>query len=296
VPTFTFLKIRHIKEVFEELYSAHLIRPLQMGSVPEVKEITVSNLIGKSNILDYTINPYGGCGIGCIYCYARYVGKVYGKRLNEWGRYVYPKVNAPLLASREAKRVREGSIYISSLTDPYQPLEAKYKITRKILEALLRYKDKLTLVIQTKSTLVLRDIDLIEKFERVKVGFTIVCDDEWSKLIEPKASSPTARIEALKILKERGISTYAFIGPILPLITDPFEILANVRSHVDEAYFDKLNLRPGVWRSLMPLLRAKGLEKTYRRIMFGRDNFYEKMRKRIFDYCSSVGVECHILF
>jgi len=270
-----------------------------MENFIEIKEIVVNNLIGKSRILDYTINPYGGCGVGCVYCYARYIGKVYGRKLSEWGKYVYPKVNSPLVISKDMKHIKGGSIYISSLTDPYQPLEVKYKLTRRILQELLRYHNKLIIVIQTKSTLVLRDLDILKKFKHVKVGFTIICDDKWYKVLEPKASPPSLRIHALKLLHRENISTYAFIGPILPFITDPLDILKKVKDYVDEVYFDKLNIRPGVWRSLKKILKTYGLERNYREIFFKenrKNEYYSRIKSKIIECCKDINVDCNILF
>lgn len=263
----------------------------------EIKEINARSILTKSRILDYCINPYGGCGIGCIYCYARFVGRVYGKGLLEWGRYVYPKVNSPRILRRECTRSRGGSIYMSSVTDPYQPLEAKYRLTRSLLGILLRYKHKFTVAIQTKSTLALRDLDLIRRFgDRVQVGYTITCDDEWARIFEPGASPTSARVEALKRFKEEGIRTYAFIGPILPYVSDPIRLAGTVRDYVDELYFDRLNLRPGVWASMKPVLARLGLAEKYRRILYGSAGFYDELRAKLGDYLRESGMACNILF
>jgi DNA repair photolyase len=174
-----------------------------------VNEIFCKSILSRSRLYgcDFSINPYRGCEHACIYCYAPYILR----EQREWGSFVDVKVNAPEILVKDMLKAKRGVIYISSVTDPYQPLEKKYELTRKILEIL---KDtKFFVSIQTKSSLVLRDIDLLKKMD-CEVGFTITSLDENArKVFEPNTSSIEERLKALKELKEAGISTYIFFGP-----------------------------------------------------------------------------------
>src|SRR4030065_885952 len=131
-----------------------------------------------------------------------------------------------------------GIVLSSSVTNPYQWVEGKYKLTRKCLEALLPYKFSISIL--TKSPLVLRDIDLFKKFNDIEVGVTITTDDEKiRKIFEPHAPPIGARIKAIKTLHDNGIKTYAFIGPVLPM--NPDALIEKLRSHVDSVIIDRMN-------------------------------------------------------
>jgi DNA repair photolyase len=158
--------------------------------------------------------------------------------LEPWGEFVDVKVNAPHLLRKQLKRAKRGIVSLSTVTDPYQPLEKRYKLTRGCLEALL--ENQFSVSILTRSPLCLRDIDLFKQFKNIDVGFSITTHDEAVKRIfEPHSPSIHSRIEALKKLREENIGTYAFIGPMLPL--DPKPLLAMLDGLIDEVLIDKMN-------------------------------------------------------
>ncbi|MBO3767787.1 MAG: radical SAM protein [Candidatus Brockarchaeota archaeon] len=262
----------------------------------EFKEITARSAINESGITDYCINPYAGCQHACKYCYARFVSRFYGKKMSEWGNFVYVKVNLPKLLSFEKRLKRSGEIILSSTTDAYQPLEEKYEITRKVLQELLN-EEKFSVVIQTKSNLVLRDIDLIKSFgNRIKVGFTITMDDDMAKIFEPGASSTSSRIEALKKLKESGITTYAFLGPLIPGISNFKWLVEQVYEFSDYIYVDKLNLRPGVWQSLLPTLSMVGKLEEVRKNLESNSFYYKEVKKKVKELNEKYKIEFNIIF
>jgi len=204
-----------------------------------IKEIKVKSVLTRSGIpgVDYCINPYVGCAHGCRYCYATFM-KRYTGHTEVWGGFVDVKINAPEVLQRELKRKEKGRIIISSVTDAYQPVEGRCKITRQCLEVLLQYQFPVDIL--TKSPLVLRDMDLIKRFEDIEVGITITTDDEAiRKAIEPKAPPIAARINALKALHDKGIKTYAFIGPMLPM--NPEALIERIISHADSIIMDRMN-------------------------------------------------------
>jgi DNA repair photolyase len=155
-----------------------------------------------------------------------------------WGTFVDAKKNAPEILRRQLKRKTRGYVMVSSVTDPYQPLEKKYVLTRRCLEVLLQ--DQIPTGILTKSPLVLRDMDLIEEFKEIEVGITVTTEEEKIKdIFEPHAPPIEARIEALKKLHARRIRTYAFIGPLLP--QNPEVLAGKLRPHVDSVLIDRMN-------------------------------------------------------
>jgi DNA repair photolyase len=202
-----------------------------------VKKIKVKSVLTRSGIpgVDYCINPYVGCFHGCRYCYATFMKRFTG-HTEAWGSFVDVKINAPEVLQRQLQRKKKGRVMISSVTDAYQPIEARYKLTRKCLEVLLEHQFPVDIL--TKSPLVLRDMDLIKEFKDIEVGVTITTNDEKiRKIFEPKAPSITARINTLKKLHNNGINTYAFIGPVLPM--NPEALLERMISHVDSIIIDR---------------------------------------------------------
>ncbi len=156
------------------------------------------------------------------------------------------KINAPELLEKEITRAKKGTVWFSSVTDPYQPLEKKYELTRKCLEILLRHDFPVSIL--TRSPLVTRDIDLLKKFRKCEVGVTITTDnDNVKNLFEPLTPPFKTRVETLKALHQAGLKTYAFIGPLLPM--DAHIVAESVAPYVDYVYIDKANY-PHLWRKI----------------------------------------------
>jgi DNA repair photolyase len=204
----------------------------------KVKEIQAKSVLNKSKIFDYCINPYTGCQIGCPYCYARLFMRRYSGHNEAWGEFVDIKINATEILKNQLERARKGTVWISSVCDPYQPLEKKFRLTRRCLLELLERQFPINL--QTKSALIVRDLDLLMQFEEAEVGFTITTDDEKvARLFEPKASSVQGRIEALETIHSQGVQTFVFIGPILP--GNPSKLVQELAGKVDRVYIDRMN-------------------------------------------------------
>jgi DNA repair photolyase len=167
---------------------------------------------------DWTCNPYLGCSFGCTYCYAMFLPQNPRPR-EDWGRWFQAKVNAVELARRQALKVAGKSVYISSVTDPYLPVERSLGLTRGILEAMLPHQPRL--LIQTRSPLVVRDIDLLRQFRSVRVNMSISTDSEdVRRAFEPKAPPLDRRWQALALLRAEGLSVGVCVTPTLPL-ADP---------------------------------------------------------------------------
>lgn len=207
-----------------------------------VREIQSKTILSTSKIYDYVINPYVGCQHACSYCYARFIKKFTG-HTEPWGKFVDVRINAPDLLIKEIKKKKRGSVWVSGLCDPYQPLESKYGITRKCLKILADYNWPVT--IQTRSSLVLRDLDLIQGSVNFEAGLSITtADDGIRRLFEPNAPSAEDRIKTLESLHNAGIRTYAMIAPLLP---GAESLPGALHGKVDYIIVDRLNYHYADW-------------------------------------------------
>ena len=174
---------------------------------------------------DRSINPYRGCEHGCSYCFARQTHAYLGHSAGlDFERDIYIKTNAAEALRLELSnpRYKPKPIGIGTNTDPYQPIERKHKIMRSVLEVLLETRHPVT--IATKSALVLRDLDILSemaKLNLVRVALSITSmDHKLSRKMEPRASSPARRLEAVRLLSEAGVPTSVLAAPMIPAIND----------------------------------------------------------------------------
>jgi DNA repair photolyase len=205
----------------------------------DIEEINVKSVYTKTAIptTEYVANPYVGCPHGCQYCYASFM-KRFSKHKEDWGSFVDVKFwdKEP---PKECK-----SLMISSVTDPYNPLEKKYKRTQAILQQLLdTHHEDTSLLIITKSDLVLRDLPLIKQFKKPRVAFSINTLDESFKDEMDHAVPIEKRIQAMKTLHNNGIRTICFISPIFPEITDVIAIINKVHPYANYIWLENLQLR-----------------------------------------------------
>jgi len=172
---------------------------------------------GFMNLYDFTLNPYSGCSFGCTYCYAAFFSRTQQQR-DDWGKWVLVKENAiEQLRKKRKKPLVDKTIYMSSVTDPYQPLERELCLTQSILQELIDYH-QVRLVIQTRSPLIMRDIDLFKRFGHIQINMTITTDSEIvRKVFEPFCPSNTDRLEAIKTIYKAGIGACITMTPLLPI-------------------------------------------------------------------------------
>jgi DNA repair photolyase len=226
-----------------------------------IAETTARSILNKSGIerVDYAINPYTGCAHACVYCYACFMRRFTG-HTERWGTFVDAKVNAVDLLEQQMPRRPAARVMLSSVTDCYQPVEARYGLTRGCLGVLARYPFADVSVL-TKSELVTRDIDLLQAMPNVRVGMTLTTlDDSVARWMEPGASPPAGRLRALGELAAAGISTWAFLGPLLPGISDDEASLVALLDAVTNAgsrsiIIDAMNLYPTVRANLTAAYR-----------------------------------------
>lgn len=198
----------------------------------KIEIIQAKTILSRTKVpsADFVINPYTGCQFGCLYCFATFMGRFVGESNDNWGKYVYVKTNAVELMKKDIRRLMKKSphprVVLSTVTDPYQGVESKYKLTRGILETFVKHDYQGRVGLLTKSPLALRDVDVIKELNHAEVGITITTsDDNLSRSLEVRAPAASARLRALKDLNDAGIETYVFIGPLLPHMKDKPELL-----------------------------------------------------------------------
>jgi DNA repair photolyase len=230
----------------ENFYNRDPAEKFQDESRIHVRQIRCSSLLHEMSFgstTEYTINQYRGCTHGCVYCYAPSL--IHEDR--SWGSYVDVKMNAHYVLDRELARAKKQVVFVSSASDPYQAVEARYKITQKVLKVLVRHQFPVLLL--TRSPLVLRDLELLQGFNWVRVGFSI--SSVSSRFYEPGVPSLERRIEALAKLHDEGVKTFVSMAPIIPAL---------ILSDLDDL-FDKL-CDAGLSTISFGLLRFNGYEES----------------------------------
>ncbi len=215
-----------------------------MGSC-QITQIEVRSALtaqsGRRGIpCDYTINPYRGCAFGCSYCYARQFVYEDAEKKADWGHWVEVKANAVDALQRESHKLTGKTIFFSSATDPYQPIERKLGLTRALLEILLlAFPARVHL--QTRSPYVTRDLALFQQFgDTLTVGISVPTDsDVVRKAFEPRAPSIARRLEAARELKGAGIRTTAAVAPLLPCT--PVRLARLLAPCFDHAWVGRMN-------------------------------------------------------
>ncbi|MGC9153138.1 MAG: SPL family radical SAM protein [Vulcanisaeta sp.] len=251
-----------------------------------IKEIRARSALSRSGLpeYDYALNPYLGCQHGCIYCYAMDFTK--GEPGMKWGEVVYVKANLIELLSRDVRRFKPGIVGLSTITDPYQPVESIYKLSRKSIEILCRAGFHVS--IQTKSALIIRDLDILKKcLDHVDVGFTITTMRDTYKVIEPMAAHPMARASALRRIADLGIETWIFLGPIIPGINDRREdyepIIRLAKETNSQVIIDRFRPRQVVIKFMSSRL---GVTRPVTR------DWWVKAMSLIMKICRDYGVNC----
>ena len=218
-----------------------------------IRDVDTKNIMTKSSLPvgGYSVNPYAGCTHGCRYCYASFMKRFTG-HTEPWGTFLdvkhWPEIRNP-------QKYRGQRVVIGSVTDGYLPQEAQFGNTRKLLEQL---KDSgAEILICTKSDLVVRDIDLLRKMEKVTVSWSINTLDEDFREDMDKAASIARRLAAMKQVYDAGIRTVCFISPVFPGITDFAAIFQRVKHQCDLVWLENLNLRGGFKQEILDYIGKK---------------------------------------
>ncbi|WP_338598169.1 radical SAM protein [Sulfolobus tengchongensis] len=239
-----------------------------------IKYIKVKTALSKSGLkeLDYSLNPYLGCAFSCPYCYAP-MFTPNEEASENWGKVIVVKENLLDVLKKEVKTIRKGVVGVSTITDPYQPVEAIKKLTRESVNLLLENGFRVS--IQTKSPLVIRDLDIFLKYKnKVDIGFTVT---SLESQLEPNAPPPKARIMALRKLSENGLETWLFVGPIIKGINDHevLKIIEEVSDIKTRIIFDSFHYYKGL------------------KFKEGSKEWWNKIRDEILKLCKKYYLECH---
>lgn len=241
-----------------------------------VKEVQAKTILSKSKVYPYVINPYTGCQHACTYCYARFMKRFSGHK-EPWGEFVDVKIKAADLLRVDIAKKAMGRVWISGVCDPYQPLEAQYQLTRQCLEILAQ--SGWPVVIQTRSPLVIRDMDILKEAPDLEVGLSVTtADDRIRRLFEPHAPPIGDRLKALEELHEAGIRTYAMIAPMLPGAEGLGRLL---RGRIEYLLIDRMNYHYADW-----VYRKYGLEDGL------TSDFFRRTAREIASVCAEAGIEC----
>lgn len=250
----------------------------------KIREIQCKSAIGKCGFPGggLAINPYVGCGHSCVYCYARFIKRFTG-HTEEWGTFVDARVNVADILKKQMKspKYKGERIFIGTVTDPYQPIEKKYKLTRGILQVLMDYRNPVSIL--TKSDLVLRDIDLLKKFKDADVDFTVTTlDEKWKKFTEPNSSTIEERLKAMEQLTKERITVLAMMGPYWPVFTEPEALFKEFKGvGVKHVFTESFNTVGGNWTGVEKMLRKNypKLLSEMRETLFNKKKFYDFYNK-----------------
>lgn len=309
---------RQQREGFDDGWETPDDLPPLKTTVQEEKARTIITRNSSPDIsFDRSINPYRGCEHGCIYCFARpshaFMGLSPGL---DFETRLFAKPNAAELLERELARpgYQVRTIAIGTNTDPYQPIERRYKLMREILTVLETYNHPVAIV--TKSALVLRDADILSRMAEkglAKVALSITSlDKDLVRTLEPRASAPHRRLGALKGLSEAGIPASVMMAPVIPALTDSEiealleaaaehgateagYILLRLPLEVSELFRDwLLRNRPDRYRHVMNILRSmrggKDYDAEWGQRMRGLGPYAQQIGQRFSLACKRLGL------
>jgi DNA repair photolyase len=242
---------------------------LREGHQVEYFTLTAKSLLNRcvsrrAMPFTWTINPYRGCEFGCRYCYARYTHEFMEMRDGlDFEQKIYVKQHAAGLLRHDLRRVKpDEAIALGTATDPYQPVERRYEVTRGILEEFARHRG-FELGIVTKSNLISRDLDLLQQVagsNRLSVHITVTTlDTDLARILEPRAPRPDLRLDAVRALSQAGLRVGVSCSPVIPGITDSPKDLeavihAAAEAGADYVFADPLFLKPCSAAIFLPFL------------------------------------------
>ncbi len=268
-------------------------------------EISCKSILIKSGIpgIDYALNPYTGCEHRCVYCYAGFMRRFTGHQNEKWGEFVDIKINAPQVLLNQLKGLKEKfHISIGTVCDAYQPVEAKYQITKKCLEILRYFNHSISVL--TKSNLILRDLDLLKRIKEIEVGFTITTLDQGQQaLFEPNSPRAEKRLAALKELSRNNIKTWVFVAPLIPYLFDSDDALAQLIESAEVAgarniTFDSLNPYPMVWSSVINIIKQSfsNVLNNYYNYYRNKTGYEKRIKERIMRMSKNYKIQIEFAF
>lgn len=257
-----------------------------------IREIGSRDYLAKSKLGDLCINPYAGCEHACIYCYAYYMARWSGHEGEPWGSFVDVKWADKKI---DHARIKGRNLQIGTVTDPYQPVEKRYRVTRWILEQLVGAECNLQVI--TKGALVTRDIDLLKEISKtsdLRVMMSINTLDEQVRQTLDLSSSVEDKLAALKALSDADIKTGVFIAPILIGVTDWKSIIEKTRDFTGEYWFETLSCGGSYKRDMLrwALWNHKELWNVYHDIYVkGKFDVMYSLGAEVEEYCKDNNIK-----
>jgi len=277
------------------------------------KEIEAKSILQPQKYRDdwfwnrYNLNSYRGCQFACNYCDAITEKYLVHEDYKDFSRIIYVKKNAPGVLETEVKKFKPDVVAMSGVTDPYQPAERKYELTRKILKILAKHKFPVHII--TKSDLVLKDIDLLKEIAKqtwCSISLTIVTfNQELLPYLEPFAPSPERRLEAIRKLNDAGIQAGVDFTPIVPYLLDNEENIKEVVKRASEhaKYIligAAMTLRSNQRTRFLELLRKNFPEhvEKYENLYGNQESppkdYIVRLNKCAFEFCKKYGIKNYI--
>lgn len=260
----------------------------------KVSVVSARSALSKSNLpgLDYSLNPYRNCSHGCVFCYAP---NILHLDRSKWGSWVEVRQNLPNLLARELKKKTPGIIGLSTVTDPYQPAEKSFRVSRFCLETIKRADESWSVALQTRSELILDDLELLSSFgSRLEVLVSIGCfDEQLVKSLEPGAPSVARRLEVIQSLVDENISVGVFFGPVIPSVKleDVKQIVNRFADlGVSHIFVDSLHLKPGVKEAVKSALSSDDPTCSFVLSHLSDKTYFEQFRKRFVKAASKKGL------
>jgi DNA repair photolyase len=234
-------------------YNFHVKHKRKPEHAVKLNVIQPKSVLNRSSMGGLTLNPYVGCPVGCAYCYVPHMTHNQTEA-RKWGTYVDVKEGAPELLERQLSRLRKPTtVFMSTATDPYQPAEERYLITRRMLECFERHPQH-GLFILTKQSLVERDADILARLPRAAVGMSIsIMDDRLASMIEPWAPVTSERLAVIKRLSACGIPTYILWAPALVPVPMTSEFVRDSVRAIAQSDARALSLDTLNYRSRQPV-------------------------------------------
>lgn len=262
----------------------------------KIKEIVAKGYVTPSKLsgYDYVINPYVGCPHRCMYCYAEFM-KRFSNHDEPWGTFTDVKIRS---TSAKPIDLHGKNVFLCSVTDGYNPLEEKYRLTQRLLEQLRFSGARVTVL--TKSDLVLRDIALFKQMPEITVGFSLnTTDDVFRQEIEPCSSSVLSRLHALKTLHENNIKTWLHVAPIFPELSDWKAILEAAEGFTDRFSFENLKLRAAALHRVLLYITQlhPDYKELYQEIYVEKNlTYWQDLRKEILAFCNNRHLSASVHF
>jgi DNA repair photolyase len=239
-----------------------------------IKEIKTERGLAPTGIdlADFVINPYTGCQFGCCYCYSR-SNKNVSKVPHEWGRFLFVKKNLPEILEKEINECKKEikKVLIGSTTDPFQPAERNYRLTREVLSILK--KKNIPCVILTRSPLISEYLDILQYSDENTIYFTYN-SEEVNGLIDNYRIKQSARLTTIESIKKSSINNVVYVSPVFPGLIDIESVFNELKGRAEKIYFENYNIRLGNWQSLKQKLSNEQIEE-YENIFLKSENYKE---------------------